>query len=236
MIVNLFSGPRNISTALMYSFAQRPDTKVIDEPLYGYYLKQTGADHPGREEVLGQMDTDPIKILTNMIQFDKEQSLIFIKNMCHHFIDLPVTFLLPLKNIFLIRDPVDMLPSLCVQIPNPTLRDTALKHQWTLFTQLEELGQRPLIIDARTLLNDPVRILKHLCLSLNIPFFDSMLAWDKGPRPEDGIWAKYWYQKVHDSTGFSPYEEKQEPFPSYLIEVLNECKPYYKSLLQYAVD
>jgi hypothetical protein len=236
MIINLLSGPRNVSTALMYSFAQRPDSSVIDEPLYGYYLKRSGADHPGKDEIIGTMDSDPVNILMNILKKDSNSSVIFIKNMCHHFIDLPTTMLLPFTNIFLIRDPREMLPSLAKQLKKPTLRDTALKHQWTLFTQLEEFGKHPFVIDSKILLQNPRHLLSVLCKRINIQFHPVMLKWDKGPRQEDGIWAKHWYDKIHESTGFSQYEEKNEHFPEHLNSLLKECRPYYQNLRHFALE
>ncbi len=219
----------------MYSFAQREDTIVIDEPLYAYYLARTGADHPGREEVIASMDQDPQKIFSGIHNRGKSSSVVFIKNMCHHFIDLPVSYILEFKNVFLIRDPADMLRSLSIQVPNPVIRDTGLRDQWDIFTKLVDSGQLPVVIDAETLSNDPLRVLTLLCEKLEIPFLESMLSWNKGPRPEDGIWAKHWYQKVHNSSGFTRYVKTSLPFPENLASLLEECKPYYLNLYQLAI-
>ncbi len=220
----------------MYSFAGRNDTHVIDEPWYAYYLVTSGVIHPGREEVIRTMETDAMKIFQNIYELDERYPIVFIKNMCHHFITLESSLLLKFKNIFLIRDPADMLPSLANQIPDPVLRDTGLRDQWEIFNRLQNLGRTPMVLDAEILLNDPEYVLTRLCQKLVIPFSHSMLSWKKGGRPEDGIWAKYWYQKLHESTGFKTYSKKTGSFPEKLVPLLEECKPYYEKLLAFVLQ
>ena len=234
-IISLWSGPRNVSTALMYSFAQRKDTKVIDEPLYAYYLEITGAEHPGREEVLADMSSDGNKVLEDIINSTSDQNL-FLKNMAHHWIDLKDDFLDHFSNIFLIRNPVEMLPSLNKQLQSPVLRDTGLKKQVDLFKHLKSRGQTPMIIDSKRLLQNPSELLKAACESLDLPFDNNMLQWKAGARPEDGIWHKYWYHNVHKSEGFGKYQEKNEPFPDHLKPLLEECLPYYEFLLDQSLN
>jgi hypothetical protein len=219
----------------MYSFSRRSDTVVVDEPLYGYYLRQTGANHPGREEVINNMPHDPEVIFENIRSLDKHGKVIFLKNMGHHFAGLDIKMILSFKNIFLVRDPADMLPSLSVQIPQPALRDTGLRDQWNIFTLLKEAGQTPQVLDARILLEDPGKILSMLCGQLGIHFMQSMLSWPKGPKSEDGIWAKYWYQKVHQSTGFGKYEKKDHTFHGNLDLLLSECRPYYENFMRHVL-
>ncbi|HLF33410.1 MAG TPA: hypothetical protein VI583_04205 [Cyclobacteriaceae bacterium] len=233
MIINLLSGPRNLSTALMYSFAQRNDTLVMDEPLYGYYLAVSGADHPGRDEVLAAMELDHNKVFSAIDETGKDGKIIFIKNMCHHFVGIPLSMINGFKNIFLIRNPSDMLPSLSVKIPRPTIRDTGLKDQWEIYNHLRSAGQSSAVIDAEHLSNDPELVLKKLCQNLGIPFSISMLSWKKGPRKEDGIWAKYWYQSVHNSTGFDKYVKKNLPLSANLENLLSECMSYYRKLYEH---
>ena len=161
--ISLWSGPRNVSTAIMYSFAQRPDTKVIDEPLYGHYLQVSGAQHPGREEVLAHMELNGDKVVAQLINTDFERPLLFIKNMAHHLLHLDSAFLPGLHNLLLIRDPKEMLPSLVNQIPQPKMIDTAYKMQWDLYRQLVDLGHSPTVIDSRELLLEPENILRQVC-------------------------------------------------------------------------
>lgn len=236
--INLWSGPRNVSTALMYAFAQRNDTRVVDEPFYAHYLEQSGAEHPGRAEVMDTQPTDPGEVLTNLQTLANNTDLLFIKNMAHHMIrmdneleDLWEHF----QHVFLIRDPREMLLSLDKSLPNPTLRDTAYKHQFELFKMIKEQGQSLHVIDSRELLKNPTLILSILCQRLDIPFQQSMLSWEPGPIAEDGIWAKYWYHSLHKSTGFQPYEPKEEPIPERLKPLYEQCRGYYQKMFVHAI-
>lgn len=228
--VCLWSGPRNVSTALMYSFAQRPDTKVVDEPLYGHFLSVTGTRHPGRDEVMANVECDGnLAMLRLLADSPDHPPLLFMKQMAHHLVDVDTGFLARTDNIFLIRDPRQMLPSLTIQLPDAGLADTGLKTQWRLFRELRSAGQSPAIVDSRDLLLDPPAILTQLCNHLGITFHEEMLSWPAGPREEDGIWAPYWYHAVHKSTGFSPYVHKDD-FPERLAPLLAECTPWYEKL------
>lgn len=226
----LWSGPRNVSTALMYSFAQRSDTRVVDEPLYGHFLRVTGTSHPGRELVLDSVDCDGDRVMQNLLaDSTANPDVLFMKQMAHHLVAVDRQFLSRTANIFLIRDPEQMLPSLTIQLPRASLADTGLKMQWDLFEELVALGQEPAVIDSRDLLLDPAGVLRQLCRHLGIPFDAQMLSWPAGPRKEDGVWAPYWYQAVHKSTGFSPYVHKTD-FPDRLAGLLAECAPWYEKL------
>lgn len=232
----LWSGPRNVSTALMYSFAERDDVRVVDEPLYGHYLRVTNAQHPGRNEIMAAMNCQGDQVMRVLIdqQARKPAPRLFLKHMAHHLVDLDLGFLRDTSNIFLIRDPRDMLPSLTVQLPHATLKDTGLKQQWQLFEELRDGGRRPAIVDSRLLLLDPETILRQLCEHLELGFDRCMLGWQPGPRPEDGVWAPHWYHAVHKSTGFAAYRPKQG-FPEALLTLLQECKPWYDRLFEHAL-
>ena len=231
----LWSGPRNVSTALMYSFAQRADTRVVDEPLYGHYLRVSGARHPARHEVLAAMETDGEKVVREVILGPCASPVLFIKQMAHHLVDLDLTFLEQTANVLLIREPADMLRSLSHQLPHPRLRDTGMGVQRQLLDGLVRSGQDPPVLEARQLLLDPGGVLAQLCERLDIAFDPSMLRWPAGPRPEDGVWAPHWYDRVHRSTGFAPYVEKTGPFPEHLQQVLAECQPLYDVLFRGAL-
>jgi len=233
--INLWSGPRNVSTALMYAFARRKDTRVVDEPLYGHYLHVTGAVHPGREDILRAMNTDGERVVRDVILGPSDRSILFIKNMGHHLIDLHWHFLKQTTTVLLIRDPREMLPSLINQVPQPAIEDTALKRQVEIFQYLQQINITPCVLDARELLLNPDYILQQLCRHLTIPFDPNMLHWPPGPRPEDGIWAPHWYHVVHRSTGFAPYRPKTDPFPDFLQSLLQECQPYYNFLYHHAL-
>ena len=227
----LWSGPRNVSTALMYSFAQRPDVRVIDEPLYGHYLRVTGAEHPGADEVMAAMNCDGDVVMEELLatQADDPTQRLFLKHMAHHLVGLDLGFLRRTSNIFLVRDPRDMLPSLTIQLPHAGLADTGLRRQWELYADLRDHGQEPVVIDSRELLLDPRGVLSQLCDALDMAFDPAMLQWPAGPRPEDGVWAPHWYHAVHRSTGFARYVPKTD-FPAELRDLLDECEPWYRNL------
>ncbi len=233
--VSVWSGPRNVSTALMYSFRQRPDTTVVDEPLYGHYLQRTRAPHPALEDVLAQLEQNGERIVQDTLLGPYETDVVMFKNMAHHLPGLEQGFLAELENVLLIRDPEEMLPSLAEQLPEPTLRDTGLAEQVELLEHTLNAGKTPVVIDAKRLLQDPEGVLRRLCGALGLPFEPAMLSWPAGPKPEDGVWAPYWYKNVHASTGFSPYTPKSEPFPEHLRPLLTVCAPLYEKLLNYAL-
>lgn len=232
----LWSGPRNVSTALMYSFAQRSDTRVVDEPLYGHYLRVSGAAHPGREEVVAAMETDGETVVRETVLGDGDRPVLFMKQMAHHLVDLDLGFLKRTANVLLIRDPAEMLRSLIHQLPEPRLRDTGLALQHELVDRLRDLGQEPPVLDSRQLLLDPEGVLSQLCARLGIPFDPAMLSWSAGPRPEDGVWAPHWYRNVHRSTGFAPYAPKTDLFPKRLEPLLEACRPHYEALVRDAIE
>ncbi|NNC56900.1 MAG: sulfotransferase family protein [Woeseiaceae bacterium] len=236
MPICLWSGPRNVSTALMYSFAQRADIRVVDEPLYGHYLRVSGADHPGRDEIIASMNCDGDTVMRDLLA---EQALnssqrLFLKHMAHHLISLDLGFLKETSNVFLIRNPREMLPSLTIQLPHATASDTGLKQQWELYSALRAAGSASVILDSRELLLDPPGVLAKLCGHLDMTFDPCMLRWPVGPLPEDGIWAPYWYHAVHKSTGFAPYRSK-DVFPEELRGLLADCQPWYDKLFENAL-
>ncbi len=226
----LWSGPRNISTALMYAFGQRNDTVIVDEPLYAHYLHVTGAVHPGRKDVMASMQADGAAVIRDVILGPCAKPVLFMKQMAHHLVDIDRSFMQKTVNILLIRDPKEMLPSLTKVIGIPTLNDTGLKIQAELLMELREMGQSPPILGARELLLAPKNVLSILCSRLGLPFEESMLSWPLGGHPSDGVWALHWYHNVHRSEGFAPYQPKREPFPKTLESILSECLPYYEIL------
>ncbi len=234
-ILCLWSGPRNVSTALMYSFAQRSDCAVVDEPLYGHYLRLTHAPQPHWEELLEILETDGEKIVREVILNPPAKPLFFIKNMAHHLIGLDEGFLEQMTNILLIRDPEQMLPSLVNQIAEPTPRDAALEQQARIFRDLSRRGRPPVVLDSRQLLLNSENVLRQLCRRVEIGFEPAMLSWEPGPRPEDGPWAKWWYHNLHKSSGFTPFREKNAPFPGQLRPLLEDCRPHYQFLLEHAL-
>lgn len=232
----LWSGPRNISTAMMYSFGNRKDTHVIDEPLYPHFLLVTGAERPDREETLMAHETDAGKVVEEQFLGEHGSPILFLKHMPHHMIGVKdVSFVSYLKNVLLIRDPREMITSYIAHIEHPTMIDLGLELQWELFNELRESGNDPAVIDAQHVLSDPRSVLSQLCDHLGIPFDEDMLRWEAGPRTEDGVWAKYWYHTVHRSTGFKESRPKGIPVPDHLEELAQECESYYERLTPYSI-
>jgi hypothetical protein len=230
--INVWSGPRNISTALMYCFAQRADTHVVDEPLYAHYLSHSSAHeyHPGAEVVLRSQDNDGEAVVRDIILGPCDRPVLFLKQMTHHLVELDLDFLAETANVILTRDPADMLPSYQQQVATPTLADTGYPQHHELLTYLRARGQKPVILDARETLRNPRSVLSQLCEHMGIDFDDRMLQWEAGPRPEDGAWAPHWYARVHRSTGFAAYRPKSEPFQEKLQPLLERCRPLYEEL------
>jgi hypothetical protein len=184
---------------------------------------------------MADMHTDAAQVIAETILGPCDRPVLFMKQMAHHLVELDHSFLAQTVNVLLIRDPVQMLPSLAKNLESPTLRDTGLALQTHLYDELRALGQDPPILDAKQILLNPRRVLSTLCEQLGLPFEEKMLSWHAGPRPEDGIWAKYWYQAVHRSAGFQPYVEKSEPMPARLQPLLAECLPHYQQLATHVI-
>ena len=234
--INSWSGPRNVSTALMRSFASRADTRAVDEPLYGAYLATTGAEHPGREELLEVLETDAATVIEDVILGPCDRPVLFLKQMVHHLTpDVDLGFLDDCVNVMLIRDPAEVIASLVNQLPEPTARDVGLERQVELFRDLRERGQEPPVVDARQLLLDPEHVLRELCDRIGLEWDAAMLSWPAGPRPEDGPWARYWYDSVEASTGFAPYRPKNAAVPERCRELLSECRTPYDELSSSAI-
>lgn len=219
----------------MYSFRERSDTTVYDEPLYAHYLRTTGRDHPGRDDVLATQENDGDAVVRDVLLAPQPTEVAFFKQMAHHLVDLDDAFLGECRNILLTRDPRNMLPSLAVQLPDARLADTGLDVQVRLLDAILAAGDTPIVIDSRILLDDPGRVLAEVCGRLGIQFDESMLSWDAGPKPEDGVWAPHWYANVHRTTGFLPYADTTRPLPDHLRPVLDVALPLYDRLAAYAV-
>jgi len=231
--IAMWSGPRNISTALMRAWENRFDTAVIDEPFYAHYLLATCLAHPGAAEVIAHHETDPRRIIDTLIGPVPGSAPIFYqKHMAHHLLPgIDRAWLDSVTNCFLIREPREMLASLAKTIPHPRLADTGLPQQAELFNHVtQQTGETPIVLDARDVLQDPEGMLRMLCDRLGIDFSDRMLHWPAGPRNTDGIWAPHWYAAVWKSTGFEPYRPKDEPLPAHLHALRDQCTPLYDRL------
>jgi hypothetical protein len=235
----MWSGPRNISTALLRSWGNRPDTFVCDEPLYAHYLRVTGLPHPGAAEVIRHHESDWRKVVAWLTGDVPEGKTIFYqKHMTHHLLpEIERGWLDRVDNAFLIRRPREVIPSLAKVLPNPRLEDTGYPQQWEIFCRVRQRsGRTPAVLDARDVLDNPKRLLTLLCQSLGVPFLDAMLSWPAGPRPTDGVWAPYWYEAVLKSTRFGPYRPKDELLPQHLHGLLAEAEDIYHRLYEHRLE
>lgn len=231
--IAMWSGPRNISTAMLRSFGNRADAWVSDEPLYAHYLAHTGRDHPGRDEIIACHEPDwrrVVAVLTGPVPGGKP--VWYQKHMSHHLLaHIERDWLLGMRNAFLIRNPRRMLASLVRVLPDPGLEETGLPQQVSLFEWLRErTGETPPVVDSRDVLENPRAALESLCAALGIGFSDAMLEWPPGRRDTDGVWAKHWYDSVEHSTGFAPYAPKQVTLDSRFDALLAECESLYAKL------
>jgi hypothetical protein len=229
----MWSGPRNISTAMMRSWGNRPDTVVCDEPLYACYLRATGVEHPGREEVIAHHESDWRTVVASLIGPILDGKAIFYqKHMAHHLLpEIDRGWIAELTHAFLIRDPREMLTSLIKHLARPRLEDTGLPQQMELVGYVRQrTGQMPPIIDARDVLEAPRSMLERLCRAVGVAFDEAMLHWPPGRRATDGIWAKYWYEAVEQTTGFQHYGPKDEAVPEPFLPLLDQCMELYEPL------
>lgn len=236
--IAMWSGPRNISTAMMRSFESRGDCAVADEPLYAHYLRETGADHPGRDEVIASHEPDWRKVVASLLgPVPDARPVWYQKHMAHHLLpSIERAWIAGLTNCFLVRDPAEVITSFIKIVPNPRPEDLGLPQQLELFeAERARLGHVPPVIDGADVLRDPRRTLSALCAAIGIPFRESMLSWKPGPRTSDGVWAKHWYASVEKSTGFEPYRPKNEEVPVRLRSVHNECAAMYDALRRHAI-
>lgn len=234
----MWCGPRNISTALMRAWGNRPDAFVVDEPLYAHYLRETGLPHAMAEAIIDCYEDDWKKVVAWLTgPVPEGRSIFYQKQMCHHMLPhIGRGWLVRVINCFLIREPREMLTSLMKKLPNPGLRDTALPQQLELFNYVrEQSGEVPPVIDSTEVLKDPRGVLCALCDRLGIEFTEAMLGWPPGIRVSDGIWARHWYPEVETSTGWRPYKPKDEPVPEELIGVLAQCNEIYEQLYPHRI-
>jgi len=227
----MWSGPRNISTALMRSWENRSDTLVVDEPLYAHYLEVTGIDHPAREEVLAVGVTDWRSVVRDLLAPDPGFRVFYQKHMAHHLTpDIEHEWIYGLTNVLLIRDPREVIASYLRSRDQVTLDDIGLELQNQLYDELTGQGAEPRIIDAGDFLRDPERHLRGLCDLIGVEFEASMLRWEPGPRDSDGVWAPHWYAAVWASTGFAPYRERAVDLEGQPAELAEQSRPLYERL------
>jgi hypothetical protein len=232
----MWSGPRNISTAMMRAWGNRPDTFVIDEPFYAFYLKATGKKHPGADEVIATGETDWRKVvaqLTSPVLNGKR--IFFQKQMTHHLLpEVDREWLGAVTNCFLIRDPREVIASYVKKREDPALEDLGFVQQAEIFDWVcARRDAPPPVIDARDVLENPQKTLGLLCDAVRVEFSESMLSWPPGLRETDGIWAKYWYGEVARSTSFELYRQRCDEVPKHLVEIHNRCRECYDRLYEH---
>jgi hypothetical protein len=234
--IAMWSGPRNISTAMMRSWGNRPDTIVVDEPLYAYYLNATGKKHPGAHEVIATGETDWRNVVAQLTApIPDGQRIFYQKQMTHHLLpEVDREWLGSVTNCFLIRNPREAIVSYIKKQGDPALEDLGFVQQAEIFDWVyDRTGRAPPVIDAREVLENPRRTLGLLCDAVGVDFNESMIFWPPGLRETDGIWAKYWYGEVAKSTSFAPYRPPQDDVPKHLLEIHKRCRECYDRLYEY---
>jgi hypothetical protein len=230
--VAMWSGPRNISTAMMRAFENRPDAVVVDEPLYAAYLARTGIDHPGREEVMASQPTDPAAAVAGLsAPLAPGRRVHYAKHMAHHLApDMDLDWTLAFRNVLLIRDPMEVVASYVRSRQACEPEDIGLPQQGRLWSFWDGRGVEVPILDAGDFLRAPEVHLRWLCTWLGIPFTASMLSWPRGPRGSDGVWAPHWYEAVWSSTGFQPWRPRETTLSDHDAAVAAACRPVYQAL------
>lgn len=234
--IAMWSGPRNISTAMMRAFGNRSNTAVWDEPLYGYYLSATGLDHPCAEEIIEAGGRRWEDVISKAIgDVPGNNAVWYQKHMAQHFLDeVDRNWLDQVTNCFLIREPIRVVASYRLKQPNVTVAGLGFTQQAEIFNRVcDNTGKPPIVIDSREMLLNPAAGMKLLCESLGIEFSERMLSWPAGPHKDDGVWGKHWYDAVVKSTGFDPYVEKPVSVPDELLPIVEACQPHYDLLLEH---
>ncbi|MEO1328216.1 MAG: HAD family hydrolase [Pseudomonadota bacterium] len=236
--IAMWSGPRNLSTAMMRSFGARSDAAVWDEPFYAAYLHATGLDHPMREAVIAAGETDPRSVVMRCLgPAPGDKPIWYQKHMTHHMLpEIERDWLAEVTNVFLIRAPERVAASYAAKHELADLRDIGFVEQKELFDLVaDRLGAAPPVIDAADIRADPERALRALCAAVRVPFDPAMLAWPSGPRPEDGVWASHWYEAVNRSTGFAPPEAAPPTLHGDAARLADAARPYYEALRPFAL-
>ena len=233
----MWSGPRNLSTALMRSFENRKDTIVLDEPFYSYYLNKTGLKHPMYKEIIKTYSIDENKIIKKITKIPKDHKIFYQKHMTHHILEINNLEWLNIgKNCFLIRHPAKVINSYLKKHNLTNIRDIGFKKQFDIFQYVRKnFDLNPIIINSDDILKNPKKILKKLCDNLKIEFNDSMTNWPKGARDSDGIWGLVWYEKVNNSTSFEKYSESTLDVPKKYYDIYNECLEIFNYMNEFAL-
>ena len=233
MRLAVWSGPRNLSTAMMYAFAQREDFSVVDEPFYGPYLRLTGLDHPMRNQILAARPEDAAQVEARLMgPVPDGKPHVYHKHMCQHMIDgIPRGFITHCTNVFLLRHPARVAASFVKGYAQATAEDIGFAAQADLFDHVRALDQTPIVIDSADIRQDPEGMLRKLCDAVGLPFSERMLRWPPGPKPYDGVWAPHWYASLHATTGFAGPEGPLPELTGSAATLAQEAMPFYQRLV-----
>ena len=236
MNIFMWSGPRNLSTALMRSFENREDTKVWDEPLYAYYLNETKKDHPMFKEIIEAYEININKLTKRIVSTNKDEKISYQKHMSHHMLSqTPINWITKGTNVFLIRDPRDVILSYIQKNTLNNSDDIGFPMQKKLFNLIKDKGENPIVVNADDLSRSPRDVLIKLCSKLKIKFSEKMLTWNKGKRDSDGIWEKVWYKNVQSSTNFEKLKKNDQVIPKVHENIYKECLDVYNELNLYKI-
>lgn len=231
--IAMWSGPRNLSTAMMRAFSSRPDCAVSDEPFYAAYLARSGVVHPMQEAVLASQPQDPHEVAADMLgPVPGGKPVWYQKHMAHHMIDgVPLDWMAGVTNVFLLRSPERVLASYAQKREDVTLRDIGFAEQAMLFDRVaDRLGHAPPVVDSEDVRRDPRGTLAALCDAIDLPFSEAMLSWPRGQHPDDGVWAPHWYGAIFASTGFAPPDDKPATLPDHLRPIAEQARPFYEKM------
>lgn len=232
----MWSGPRNLSTALMRSFENRKDTLVWDEPLYAYFLNETKKKHPLYKKIISSYETDIIKLINNISSKNIDEKIHYQKHMTHHILDkTPLEWLKNGFNCFLIRDPKDVILSYIKKNQLNDSNDLGFPMQIKLFNIVKSYGENPIVINANDLSSNPERVLKKLCEKIKISFNKDMLNWPKGKRDTDGLWGDVWYNNVNSSCSFEKFTKDNSKIPEIHKNIFSDCKKIYNELNKHSI-
>ena len=236
--IAMWSGPRNISTALMRSWGNRPDCRVVDEPFYACYLSETGLEHPCREEILKAQSADRNLVIRQLTDVAPATDYFYQKHMTHHMPrGMNMQWCADMRHCFLIRDPAEVVASYLEKMPTVSEDALGIARQFELFEEIEALtGERPAVIDSNDVLRDPRSVLRQLCEQLEVPFMaESMLTWPAGKRESDGAWADHWYQSVVESTGFGAHHHLEVELAPEHQALADKMQGYYQQMAKYCL-
>ena len=236
----MWSGPRNLSTAMMRSFSSRQDCEAVDEPFYAAYLKATGLQHPMRDAVIASQPTDPAEVIAQCLEAPSDPGhIVYQKHMTQHMIGgFDTGWMAQVTNVFLIRAPERVLASYAAKTEQVTAADIGFIRQRELFDEVHAAtGELPAVIDAADIRKAPAAMLEKLCAAITIPYDPAMLSWPQGPHEADGVWAAHWYDSVWRSTGFAPPENGEPPaLPASLEAIAEEVRPHYEHLRRFTLQ